>query len=229
MARKQIYSPVHILNKNKKPDEAAIGIHCHKRIRITITLGLLLRKIVERKNMTEMKISFEGAKIQDGKGKRLHKTEAAHNLPRDVLINGHSIWEYVNDPECDFHERVKKQLYLTAASTVVVEREINYIDSQWENNGLLEIYTEYLYECIKVKINSENEFEKLSEAGKKYINDCKETLNKTKEKMQNREIYKNQKEKFDDIFEKYYYAIDNFDYRERIKTLLEIYQLPQYK
>jgi hypothetical protein len=229
MSRKLIYSPVHIVNKDKPPDESAIAIHCHKRLRITITLGLLIRKITEKKNITETKISFEGAKIQDGKGNKQRKTEAAHNLPRDILLNGRSIWDYVNDPDCNFHERVKKQIYLTAASTVVVEREINYLDSQWERNGLLEICLDYLSECIKVKIDSENELENLVKTAKKFINGCKETLNKTKEIIESREIYKKKKEKLDKAFEQYYYTIDNFNYNQRIETLLNIYKLSQYK
>ncbi len=229
MNRKLIYSATHIYNKNNKPDVSSIGVHCHKRLRITITLGLILRKIAEKKNITEAEINFEGAKIQDGKGNREHRTEAAHNLPRDVLLNGYSIWTYVNDPECDFHERVKKQLYLTAASTVIVEKEVNYVDSQWEKNGLLEIYREYLIKCIGVKINSENELQLLIEVASSFINGCKETLGKTKEKIESREIYKKKMKNLDEIFEKYYFVIDNFDYRKRIETLLSMYQLPQYR
>ena len=229
MSRKLIYSPVHILNKDKQPDESAIGIHCYKRLRITITLGVLIRKIAEKKNIPETEINFEGAKIQDGKGNKQLRTEAAHNLPRDVLLNGRSIWDYINDPDCNFHERVKKQIYLTAASTMVVKREINYLDSQWENNGLLEIYHNYLSECLKVKIDSENELEKLVESARKFINSCKEKLNKTQKTIENRETYKKKKEKLDKAFEVYYYTIDNFNYRQRIETLLSIYQLSQYK
>jgi hypothetical protein len=229
MSRKQLYSPVHIINRNKEPDESSIGIHCRKRLRISITLGLLLRKIAERKNITEAVITFEGAKIQDGKGNKQHRTEAAHNLPRDVLLNGNSLWEFVNDPECNFHERVKKQIYLTAASTVIVKKEINYVDSQWENNGLLEIYHDYLCECMKSKIDSENETEVLNNAAKKFIDGCKKSLTETKEKIKNREPYKKNKENLDDIFEKYHFAIDNFNYRYRIETLLNIYQIPKYR
>jgi DNA repair exonuclease SbcCD nuclease subunit len=229
MARKQLYSPVHIINRNKEPDESSIGIHCHKRLRIAITLGLLLRKIAERKKVTEAIITFEGAKIQDGKGNKRHSTEAAHNLPRNVLLNGNSIWEFVNDPECNFHERVKKQIYLTAASTVIVKKEINYVDSQWENNGLLDIYHDYLCECIKIKIDSEDEAELLVDTAKKFIGDCKKTLIETKEKIKNRETYKKKKEILDEIIEKYYFTIDNFNYRYRVELLLSIYQIPKYR
>jgi hypothetical protein len=229
MARKQIYSPVHILNKNKKPDESSIDIHCHKRIRIMLTLGLFSRKIIEKKKISEVKIDFEGAKIQDGKGTKQLGTEAAHNLPRNVLINGCSTWEYINDPECNFHPRIKKQIYLTSASTVIVEKEINYIDSQWEKNGILEVFVNYLYDCIKIKIDSKNELEPLFESGKKFLDGCKEALNKTKEVIKNHEIYKKKKEEIDKAFEKYNHVIETFNYSNTIETILSVYNLPQYK
>jgi len=228
MNRKRIYSPIHIINKDKQPDKSAVGVHCFKRLRVIITLGLIIRKITENKNIREVKISFEGAKVQDGKGNKRRKTEAAHNLPRDILLNGRSFWDYINDQDCDFHPRVKKQIYLTAASTVVVEREINYLDSQWEKNGLLETCHEYFSECLEVKIGSEDELEKLAEFGGKFIKGCKETLNKTKEKIEKLETYKKKKEKLDKAFEEYYCTIDDYNYRERIKTWLSIYKLPQY-
>ncbi|MDR0472247.1 MAG: hypothetical protein LBH43_01020 [Treponema sp.] len=81
MPRKQIYSPVHIYNKNRVPDKSTTNFHCFKRIRIMVTLGLLSRKIIEKKGITEIKFDFDGAKIQDGRGSKQLKTEAAHNLP----------------------------------------------------------------------------------------------------------------------------------------------------
>jgi hypothetical protein len=86
MSRKQIYSPVHIVRKDAVPDAATIDDHCHKRIRIMITMGVILRKIVCRKKITDVVIGFDGAKIQDGKGKKTIGTEAAHNLPKKVCI-----------------------------------------------------------------------------------------------------------------------------------------------
>jgi hypothetical protein len=229
MARKQIYSPVHILNKNKIPDESSIYVHCHKRIRVMITLGLLVRKIVEKKRLSEVIISFDGAKIQDGRGAQQIRTEAAHNIPRNVLVNGRSTWEYIDDPECGFHERIKKQIYLISAATVIVEKEINYIDSQWERNGILDVFLNYLYECIRVEIDTENEMESLLEAGKKFIDGCKETLRKTQTLMREREVYRQKKETLDKIFERYNYMIENFNYGRAIESLLGVYRLPQYK
>jgi hypothetical protein len=120
-----MYSPVHILKKDAVPDVTTIDEHCHKRIRIMITMGVILRKIVDRKKFTDLTIDFDGAKIQDGKGKKTIGTEAAHNLPRNVLLNGRSTWDYIHDIECNFHERVRKQIYLLSASTVLVEREVS--------------------------------------------------------------------------------------------------------
>jgi hypothetical protein len=229
MTRKQIYSPVHILNKNKEPDDSNTDTHCHKRIRIMITLGLFSRKIIEKKKITKVEIDFEGAKTQDGKGTKQLGTEAAHNLPRNVLINGYSTWEYINDPKCNFHPRIKKQIYLTSASTVIVKKEINYIDSQWEKNGLLGIFANYIYDCIKIKIDSKNELELLFESGKKLVDGCKETLNKTKEVIANHEVYKKKKEDIDKAFEKYNHVIDDFDYSNAIANILSVYKLPRYK
>jgi len=229
MGRKQIYSPVHIYTKDKPPDKDTPSIHCHKRIRIMLTLGILSRKIVEKKKITEVNISFEGAKIQDGRGNRQIKTEAAHNIPRNVLINGTSTWEYINDPECNFHERIKKQLFLLSASTVIVKREVNYLDSQWENNGILDVFANYMYECMKLKIDSENEQELLLEAGKNFIDGCKGTFNKTIKAIKTRKVYQNKKDILDEIFQKFYHTIEHFNYAHPIKIFLDIYSLPQYK
>jgi len=229
MARKQFYSLVHRLFKNNTPDESSINIHCHKRIRIMLTMGLISRKIVEKKRIAEVKIDFNGAKIQDGRGSKDLRTEAAHNLPCNILINGYSTWEYVNDPECNFHERIKKQLFLLSASTVIVLKGVNYIDSQWEKNGIIDVLIGYLYKCINIKTDSENEIELLFEAGMNFINGCKITLEKTEEAIKNRKIYRNKKDILGKIFKKYNCVITNFNYKNTINNILGIYRLPQYK
>ena len=227
--RKMMYSTTHLVNKNKEPNEDSVEIHCYKRLRIMITLGLIIRKIIKKKKITEVILSFEGAKVQDGKGNKKLCTEAAHNLPRDVIINGISMWKYIEDPECDFHNRVKKQIYLSAASTVIVKKEANYIDSQWEKSGLLDIFKDFLYDCSIIEINSDNELVLLLQAANEFINGCKETLKKTEKNIEKRKYFISKKIEFDEIIKKYHEVINEYDYRERIKTWLNVYQLPQYK
>jgi len=207
MSRRQIYSPVHKINRDKEPDDDSAGTHCFKRLRVMINSGFIVRKIIERALLTEVILTFGKARIQDGRGTKQLGTEAAHNLPRDILINGRSMWEYLEDPECNFHARLKKQIYLTSAATVIVEREANYVDSQWERNGLLDIFATYLYSCISVKTDSENELELLLEAGKRLTEDCLETLGNTQTAIKERKAYLRKAEKLDKIFEAYGTAI----------------------
>lgn len=179
MRRIKIQSETHKIHQGRELNEDVAQTHCHKRLLRIITLGLILRKIVAKKKIEQAEISFGRAKIQDGKGSRAEKTEAAHNLPRDVLLNGCSTYEYADDPECDFHPRIKTIIRLSLTVTVIVKKEANYIDSQWENNGLLPIMSDYLNKCVNIPLNSENEAELLTKIAKKFIEGCKETLNKT--------------------------------------------------
>jgi len=229
MNRKQIYSPIHKINKGKESDKDSTTTHCFKRLRVMINSGFIVRKIVERNQPAEVILTFGKAKIQDGRGTKQLGTEAAHNLPRDILINNRSMWAYLEDPECIFHARLKKQIYLTSAATVIVEKEANYIDSQWEKHGLLDIFSSYLYKCIEVKTDSENEFERLSEAGKQLTEDCQETLNNTKLIIKERKTYQRKIEKLDKIFDTYNITIKEFDYGYFINSILSIYRLPQYR
>jgi hypothetical protein len=194
-----------------------------------ITMGVILRKIVDRKKITGVVIGFDGAKIQDGKGKKTIGTEAAHNLPRNVLLNGRPAWDYINDIECNFHERVKKQIYLLSASTVLVEKEVNYVDSQWEAHGLLDVFREYLYGCTKIEIDQDNELELFVDAGGRLIAGCGETLNQTKEALKQKSLYKTKQEKFDGILTRYNNVIDTFPYSSIIERYLSVHRMPQYK
>ena len=229
MNRKQIYSPVHKINKDKEPDKDSTAAHCFKRLRVMINSGFIVRKIVERKQLTEITLTFGKARIQDGRGTKQLGTEAAHNLPRDILINNRSMWEYLEDTECNFHARLKNQIYLTSAATVIVEKGANYIDSQWERHGLLDIFAKYLHKCIVIKTDSENEFELLSEAGKQLTVECQETLSNTKMIIKERKTYQCRAEKLDKIFETYNITIKEFDYSYFINSILGIYRLPQYR
>lgn len=228
MPRKQIYSQVHIHKKHKMPDEESVGIHCYKRLRIMITLGVLSREIVDRKKFANIHIDFDGAKIQDGKGTRNLGTEAAHNLPRNILINGCSMWEYADDQECNFHKRIKQQLFFQSASTVVVRRDANYIDSQWERNGLMDIFVGYVHDCIRVRIGEEGEIKSLLEIGKDLMEGCASTLDATENIIKGRKTYQNKKSKLDEIFGEYRSVIKEFDCAYFIKKWVRIYRLPQY-
>jgi len=193
------------------------------------TIGLLSRKIAEKKKFVDVNITFDGAKIQDGKGNRHLGTEAAHNLPRNILINGCSIWEYANDPECNFHTRIKRQLFYSSASAVVVKREANYIDSQWELNGLVNVFIRYLNECVKIKIGEEDELKFLLLAGKNLIEGCAVTLDITKNIIKERKTYQKKKSELDVIFDEYIIVIKEFDYTYFIEKWLNVYRLPKYK
>jgi hypothetical protein len=80
-------------------------------------------------------------------------------------------------------------LLLLSASTVIVKKEVNYVDSQWENNGIMDFLIYYLYECANIKIDTVNELELLLSAGKKLIDGCKTTLNETNEVIKNTKVY----------------------------------------
>ena len=117
--------------------------------RITTSLKLAENKDKDDED-DEGPLGQQGASYQAGKGNFKKKTQAAHNLPRDLLIEGRPFWTYARDKHVlDAHSRVLVQIDYSAAATVTVPRESNYIDSRWEESGLVKDWLGYLRICIE--------------------------------------------------------------------------------
>jgi hypothetical protein len=192
-----------------------------------INMGIIIRKIVERNNIKKPILTFGKAIIQDGQGSKLFGTEAAHNIPRDVLINNQSMWSYLEDR--NFHPRIKKLIYLTAAATVIVKKEVNYIDSQWEKNGLLDVFGDYLEKCLTVEIDTDNESGLLANFGRDLLIGCGETFSKTEAVIKTHKVYAIKPIEISKIILDYKNVLNEFDHKYFIDTLLSNFKLPQYR
>lgn len=124
--------------------EAAVRSHVHKRMDRMSLMGLSVVRLIELAGIKKPILSTQGATLQAGKGSRAepgNHTDAAHNLPRDVVIvdgatgKAQSFWRWAENLR-GVNPRIQKQLHYSSAATMTVWREANYLDSRWEQSAL---------------------------------------------------------------------------------------------
>src|SRR4051794_41151440 len=107
--------------ETKLAGEAAIRAHAYKRMDRMTVMGLSLVRLKSLLQLKVCELSVAGASLQAGRGSRDDQTQAAHNLPRDVLVNGEPFWTYAG--KLDAHPRIKLQMFYSPGATMTVRRE----------------------------------------------------------------------------------------------------------
>jgi hypothetical protein len=216
----------------KKPTklagEAAIASHAWKRMDRMTVMGLTLRKLMELKNIQNPVLTYAAASVQAGKGshKAEVKTDAAHNLPRDLVVNGTPFWQLADGVTA--HARVKVQLTYSSAATMTVPRESNYLDSRWEQAGLPDDWLAYLRACAHTAGTGGGALGAIVALGRTFKQDCQHSLAQVIAEVRQRSYFKRHEDEMIAIFDIYTSAVGRYDPGPRLDRMWQIYQLPQY-
>lgn len=221
-----------------KPDtrlagDAAVGSHAYKRMDRMTLMGLTLPKLVQLgKIAPPWRLACQAASTQAGRGSAAGGTQAAHNLPRDLLLNGRPVWTYAHAPELmGANARIKLQVDYAAAATVTVPREANYIDSRWEETSLVDRWLAYLTSCLTA-VNGAPAAGLLPAGARAaavaFKQDCHSTFAATMRRILDSDYYDAHAPALEAYFALYGDRINRYDPVARLDTLWRIYQRPPY-
>lgn len=207
--------------------EAAIRSHAHKRMdRMTLT-GLSLLKVLSLAGLQRPKLALAGATLQAGKGVRADRTEAAHNLPRDLLVDGRSFWTYAS--EIDAHPRIRLQIGYAAAATMTVRRECNFLDSAWERAGLPDDWLVYLEACVRDTSGlGAGTLGTVTVLAQRFKEACVARLAATADALVETEYYRHNEAWLAASIETYEDVVGRYDPAPRLERMWQIYQLGPY-
>jgi len=218
----------------KLAGDAAVASHAYKRMDRMTLMGLTVPKLIAvAKIQGPVTLGCQGASYQAGRGSNQEGTQAAHNLPRDLLLNGRPIWTYAReDAVLDTSARVKLQINYSSAATVNVPRESNYIDSRWEESALPDRWLDYLRACLAnaTKLGASGPLDKnIHSAALQFKDRCKATLADTIDRIVDGDYYDAHAEALESYFAIYTQQVDQYDPSARLARMWAIYQLPQYR
>jgi hypothetical protein len=214
--------------------DAAVRSHAYKRMDRMTLMGLILPKLIAvAKVPPPWNIDNKGATIQAGKGSAIAKTQAAHNLPRDLTLNGRSLWEFVKDTDnLDIHPRIKLQFFYSSAATMTVPYESNYIDSRWEESQLVQLWLRYIDICVHNAsgLGTSAPLDgKIQSAAINFKQACRSTLDATISRIHNLDYYLEHQDVLEKYFVIYDDAICRYDTVRRLADLWSIYQNEKYQ
>jgi hypothetical protein len=207
--------------------EAAVRSHAWKRMDRMTLMGLSLLKLVEVAKLRNPTLSMAGATLQAGSGSLADRTQAAHNLPRDLLINGVSFWSYAD--KVSVHPRVRMQLFYSSAATMTVWSEANYLDSRWEQNGLPEAWLAYLTGCLRsTNGTGGGTLGMVVDLASRLKADCQGTLAATIALVKQRSYFERHEERMADVVAIYDETVKSYTPRSRVEGMWHIYQRDKY-
>ena len=209
--------------------DLAVRSHAYKRIDRMTLMGLSLRKLITLGKLTQpVTLTCRAASLQAGRGSKELRTEAAHNLPRDLAVNGRSFWEWAK--EVDVHPRIKLQLFYSSAATMNVAKECNYLDSRWEQWGLPSDWQMYLENCAKAAhVSGAGTLGDIATHAENFKGICEGRLSDVIQRIRERSYYKGKEAALETIFESYETAVSGYDPTSRLQHLWQIYELPKYQ
>jgi len=216
--------------------DAAIRSHAYKRLDRMTLMGLIVPKLISlAKPPIEQPYIFESgpATYQAGTGSRDAGTQAAHNLPADLKLHGRSIWAYVRDGDVSgANDRVALQIEYSAAATVTVPRLANHLDSQWEKNGLIEIWVAYVSDAVKNAggLGAGGPLNPgLLTVAATFKQRCSDTLEATVKRIEASDVFRANEDELRGIFDLYADAVEDYRPDARLDTLWRIYARLAYR
>ena len=215
--------------------DSAIGSHAHKRIDRMTLMGLILPRLMAARGIEKTALSHGRATIQAGKGagQGNQRTQAAHNLPVDLALNGVSIWKYgQEDATLNVDPNIRMQIYYASAATVTVPAIANYVDSRWEESPLPALWIEYLQMCAEHgrRVGQPGSLPpKLRLAAVEFKTDCQTTLASTIARIEASPYYRDRRDELDNVFDIYEERLDRYPPVDRLETMWRIYQRPKYR
>jgi hypothetical protein len=213
--------------------DPAVRSHAHKRMDRMTLMGLIVPKLISVAKISQpWTFGIQGATLQAGRGRQVDETQAAHNLPRDLTLNGRPIWQYATK-DLKANARLTMQFYYSAAATMTVQREANYIDSAWERSPMPERWMAYVKtcaECAGEPISKRGALPSgVLAAGIAFKQMCQATLSDTFNKIKAGDYYPKHKDLLDRYFAIYKSAVDGYYPVSRLDDLWRIYQRDSYR
>ncbi|HEY4188052.1 MAG TPA: hypothetical protein VGP07_23450 [Polyangia bacterium] len=208
--------------------EAAVRLHAYKRMDRMTLMGLSVPKLIALAHIPHPQLSLTGATLQAGQGSRADGTQAAHNLPRDLLINGKSFWRYADTLEA--HPRVKFQMFYGSAATMTVWSESNYLDSRWEESELPARWLVYLDGSVRstTGVGGAGVLGLVTQLAGQLKSDAEATLATTIARVKTRDYFRGHEERMTDIVDIYQETVARYDPRASLERMWNIYQLEKY-
>jgi hypothetical protein len=216
--------------------DAAIGSHAYKRLDQMTRMPLIVAKLIGIARppiQPPYQFSCQAATYQAGTGSRADGTQAAHNLPADLTLNGRSIWAYVRDGHvADANARLQLQIEYSAAATVTVPRLANHLDSQWEKNGLIEAWLGY----VRLAVDKSAGLGQggplnpaLRAAAVAFQDRCAATLETAIQKIEASAVFQANQDALDGIFDIYADKVQQYDPGRRLDALWRTYARPDFR
>jgi hypothetical protein len=179
------------------------------------------------------RLACQAATYQAGSGSRVDGTQAAHNLPADLTLNGRSVWTYAQHGDtADAHTRAQLQIEYSAAATVAVPRLANHLDSQWEKNGLIDIWLEYIRSAVDScsGLGDGGPVDaRLLAAASCFRRRCAETLAITIARVEASDVFQANRDELNGIFDICADKVEQYQPAARLATMWRIYARPRYR
>ena len=217
--------------------EAAVRSHIHKRMDRMALMGLSVVRLIELAGIKQPVLSSQGATLQAGKGSRAeagNHTDAAHNLPRDVVIadagtgKTRSFWQWAEDLR-GVHPRIKLQLHYSSAATMTVWREANYLDSRWEQSELPSDWVAYLKDCVRSCVGTGGgTLGHVIVLANQFKRRCDATLAETIALVRQRAYFANHQQRLADIITVYEQVVAGYAPATRLEKMWHIYHSQTY-
>jgi hypothetical protein len=218
------------------PTPSATRSHVYKRIDRMTLMGLSLLKLIASTKMPRPQLKCGPATERAGKGTGVGmvgsgNTQAAHNLPRDLLLNGRSFWAY--GELLDEHPRIKMQISYASAATMILPSEVNYVDSCWEKQGLPEAWLRYLDGVLDrlsgLDLSDGAMPGAVSKLAETFQGTCRATLTTTIASIRESDVYRRLPDKLDSIMATYQETLSSYQPVRRLESMWHIYQLEKYR
>jgi hypothetical protein len=206
----------------------AISSHAYKRMdRMTLMAVSLVKLMSLVKLPRPLPLRAGGASLQAGSGSKAEGTQAAHNLPRDLLVNERSFWSYADEVKA--HPRVKLQIFYSSAATMTVSRRSNYLDSCWEKMGLGEEWVDYLRACtLDYTATGDGSLGAIVRHAEQFKQVCQAGLARTIAAMEERETYQKNQAELDPIIQIYEEVVAEYQPAPRLQTWWRILHNEKY-
>jgi hypothetical protein len=113
--------------------------HATERYENLRTVLCMLYPLRQRKLIPASTVTIAGAEWQKERGSRADDTQAAHTMPRRLMIGGKSLAEWLKASHDEFLQFALKTIEGTVTT---LPSYVNKADTAWENSGLSQAYAD---------------------------------------------------------------------------------------